>query len=367
MDDQTRVWLIPRELKRRHGPKCKAGCTCKAGKCDCGCKCPRRFAYDLRWIDPSGAGWKHKAAGRDRKAAERLAATLEVKLAAGTYKELRKISWRDFSRDHVSKIEGRANAVEAEQVLREFGNLMQPPGVKAVTFSMIEAYIVKLRAKGLKPATINKKITYLKAAINKAIRRGYYAAENPIARELFQAVENKPPREVTPTEEAALLNAAEDLYGFRWRAFVYVALNIGARRGELLSLPWERIDLKGAEVHISKTKSHNDRRVPINPDVVSILRRLKVQTQIQGGPFAGMGSNIGRAWGRIVARAAVSHVTIHDLRRTYITRLVRLGSAMAHVQRLAGHKRPETTLRYYTWVSSDDLRQTVAKLNKAAG
>ena len=61
--------------------------------------------------------------------------------------------------------------------------------------------------------------------------------------------------------------------------------------------------------------------------------------------------NINGTWGRICRQAGVEGVTIHDLRRTYITRLVRRGCPMAHVQKLAGHTRPETTLKYYTWVT----------------
>ena len=326
----------------------------------------RKTYYDLRWIDCTKGKWRSKSVGTDKHLAERKALELETELTRGTYRETKRISWGDFVADHVAKIEGRANAVEANQVLSEFGKMMGPQNPASITFAMSEAYIVKLQAKGLKAATINKKITYLRAAINKAIRRGC-AATNPISSDLFRAVENKPPREITPAEEIALLESADCLYGARWRAFIFVALNTGARRGELLTLPWERIDLEAAEIHLAKTKTHNDRIVPINADVVAVLRRSKVQTQIQGGPFIGMGANVTRAWKRIVRRAKVAHVTIHDMRRSYISRLIRCGSPMAHVQRLAGHKNPSTTLKYYTWISGDDLRATVAKLSKVAG
>ncbi len=107
--------------------------------------------------------------------------------------------------------------------------------------------------------------------------------------------------------------------------------------------------------------------VPVNPEVVEILRRLQAQTLQAGGPFIGMRSNINRTWERICREAGVSDVTMHDLRRAYITRLVRCKVPMAHVQRLAGHTRPETTLRYYTWVSGDELRESVGKLQRSAG
>ena len=128
-----------------------------------------------------------------------------------------------------------------------------------------------------------------------------------------------------------------------------------------------RPDVDDPHVHFTKTKSHRDRIVPVNPDVVDILLRLKAQTLEQGGPFIGMGNNLGRMWARIVQEAKVLDVTIHDLRRTFVTRLVREGVPMPTVQKLAGHANVNTTLRYYTWISNDDLRAGIKKLRRDVG
>lgn len=141
------------------------------------------------------------------------------------------------------------------------------------------------------------------------------------------------------------------------------------RRTELLTLTWDRVCLDGdePEVHFARTKSYKDRLVPINPDVVTVLRRLQAMTLQQGGPFVGMGDNLGCMWGRIVKKAGVSPITIHDLRRTYVTRMVRAGTPLPNVQKLAGHADIQTTLRYYNWASDHDLRQAVKMLKKDVG
>lgn len=92
------------------------------------------------------------------------------------------------------------------------------------------------------------------------------------------------------------------------------------------------------------------------------LRRLQAMTLQDGGPFVGMDRPMQRRWTKIVAEAGCSDVTLHDLRRTFVTRLVRAGVPMPYVQELAGHESIGTTRAYYVDVSRDDLRNAIAKL-----
>lgn len=337
-------------------------------------KCKRgKDTYHVKWIDPATNKWKSKKSGTDRKKAEYDRREMEAELRKGTYQELKKITWQDFVTDHVAKIEGQRDRVEAERVLNEFGKVCKPGQPRRVTYTMVEAYVAHLRnadedkdRKANKPATINKKLRYLRAAFNRAVKREYMA-KNPMDIGLFQAVEKPVPRVVSAAEETALLDAATELYGLRLHTFIFVALNTGGRRGELIGLTWDRVVLDGDEphVHFTHTKSHRDRIVPIYPEVVDALRRLQAKTLQEGGPFIGLNDNLGRKWGLIRRKAEVEDVSIHDLRRTYVTRLIRAGVPVPHVQELAGHANAETTLTYYNQTTQHDLRDAVAKLRKA--
>jgi len=343
MSDETRVWIARRRNKGRD-------------------------TYRLRWVDPVAHKVRTKAVGTDRARAERERVIVQSQLDEGSYQSLTRITWDAFVTDHVSKIEGKRNAVEAKRTLIEFGEIVTPKSPKDVTYTMVEAYVAHLREIGNQPATINKKLRYIRAALNRAIRRGH-AFKNPMDGDLFRSVEQRPPRIATDEEETALLAAAEALAGFRVRAFVYAALNTGGRRSELCSLTWDRIRLDGDEpqVHFARTKSHKDRLVPINPDLVVLLRRLQAMTLQQGGPFIGIRKKLTGTWKRILDRAGIETLTIHDLRRTYVARLIRAGVPLPSVQKLAGHADIQTTLRYYNWVSDRDLREAVKMLKKDAG
>lgn len=323
-----------------------------------------KVSYDLRWICPQTHRWKSKAIGSDVKRAESERALLERQLAEGTYTDLRRVSWQDFVAEHVRLIPGAKNAVEAKHALHEFGKMFDNPALQRIRFGMVEDFVGAARERGNSRATVNKKLRYLRAAFNKAVRRGY-VARNPMIGWQWTAEDVKVPRVATQDEEGGLLDAAERLYGFRVGAFAYAALNTGGRRGELLALTWDRVDLDGGSVLFTETKGHADRRVPINPELVDIFRRLQAQTLQAGGPFCGLGDNLGKKWKRIVQAAGVPHITLHDLRRSFATRLVRAGVAMPTVQQLLGHSKIETTRRYYVAVDERDKRMAVAKLRRS--
>ncbi|WP_373263214.1 tyrosine-type recombinase/integrase [Hungatella hathewayi] len=88
----------------------------------------------------------------------------------------------------------------------------------------------------------------------------------------------------------------------KWRAYFYLALFVGNRRGENISLTWEDVDMKNGEVNIDestayverkiihkKTKTSKSRCPVIPPVVIEILKQWKVEQQQQS-------LELGTAW-----------------------------------------------------------------------
>ena len=80
-----------------------------------------------------------------------------------------------------------------------------------------------------------------------------------------------------------------------------------------------------------------------------------------------MHNNVNRTWEQTLRKAEVVGVTIHDLRRTYVTRLLQSGARPDEVQKLVGHGSLSTTMGYYAWVSDEDLRAAVTRISTCAG
>ncbi len=94
---------------------------------------------------------------------------------------------------------------------------------------------------------------------------------------------------------------------------------------------------------------------------------VAAQTLQEDGPFVAYANAANTNWKRkkIVAQAMIPPIAIHDLRRTGITRALLAGVPTVVVQKLAGHRDINTTLRYYTRVNVDDLRAGVERQRAA--
>ena len=165
-------------------------------------------SYYLRWPDSETGKLRSKVVGTDSKRAKLEAALLEDKLRQGTYQDVQQISWALFIEDDVAKIKGTANRDKTKRALDRFGTLCRPSGPRRITFAMLESFVVKLEADDLEAATINFYLRYIRAGLNRAVKRGY-AAKNPFDTSLFLPEEEKPPRVISNNEEAAILDAAK--------------------------------------------------------------------------------------------------------------------------------------------------------------
>ena len=73
---------------------------------------------------------------------------------------------------------------------------------------------------------------------------------------------------------------------------------------------------------------------------------------------------LSRKWIMLAPQNGLTGVWFHDLRHTYITRLVGAGATVKTVQALMGHSSAMTTLDVYTAVDPRDMRETVAQVEE---
>lgn len=177
-------------------------------------------------------------------------------------------------------------------------------------------------------------------------------------------------------QEAAFLAA---VVGDQNEAMYLLALDSGARQGELWALEWTDVDLKAGVVRIHRTlkddggnltvgptKGKTERCVTISPTSLGALRKLRKADLSQslvfpnknGGYLKRQNFNR-RDWARIMRKAALSGLgfTFHDLRHSCATMLLRNGESIANVSKRLGHSKISTTLDYYAHaLPQDDAR-----------
>lgn len=162
----------------------------------------------------------------------------------------------------------------------------------------------------------------------------------------------------------------------RWRAVAILAtfLYAGLRKGELLRLRFDHVQLTQGTIRVIDQKTNSERIVPIAPELYPILERYVRERRNVFGTEAGSGFFTSLTTGqaisestlrRIVARVRrVSGVpfSMHSLRHSFVTTLLNSNAQIHVVQALAGHAKITTTAMYLK-VTGADLRREIEKLS----
>lgn len=75
-------------------------------------------------------------------------------------------------------------------------------------------------------------------------------------------------------------------------------------------------------------------------------------------------SNVAKAWRRVLKRAKVESFRLYDLRHTFASTLLADGAPITYVAAQLGHRKPTTTLQWYShWLPRAD-KQWVDRLDQ---
>lgn len=151
----------------------------------------------------------------------------------------------------------------------------------AGTVSLINArshdrYIAQCRSEGKAPGTINQHLVRLRAALKRAVKNGELASAP-----FVPSLEEPPPRPdaLTRPQIACLLWAARALGHNHIALFIRLAVYTGARRGAILQLTWDRVDLRAGTVDFRLPGVNHTRKrraaTGIPTRLVASLRRLR--------------------------------------------------------------------------------------------
>ncbi len=154
-------------------------------------------------------------------------------------------------------------------------------------------------------------------------------------------------------EEHRLLHACQKARNPSLLPIVRLALETAMRRGEMIQLRWEHIDLNRRIAHLPDTKNGDSRTVPLSPTAVRVLRSLP--RSLHDKVFPGLTTEaIQRSFVRATRRAKLKDLRFHDLRHEATTRLFEKGLNIMEVASITGHK-DLRMLRRYTHLNAEDL------------
>ena len=236
----------------------------------------------------------------------------------------------------------------------------------ALTPADVEAFRAqrRLRIGGMPSlSTINADHAFLKHILSVAERHGLIAT-NAAKKVPLPSPNNERDRVLTADEWQRLYTAASE----HLRPILLVAYQLGLRRGEILGLTWNQVDLARGflKLRAGDTKTKEPRLVPLTPEVRSALADLsKVRRLDTSRVFLYQGKSvqeIKKAFTRAVLAAGIENLRFHDLRHCAATNLRRAGVDTVTAMKIVGHK-SEKMHRRYNAVAETDLTQAAAKLH----
>lgn len=221
------------------------------------------------------------------------------------------------------------------------------------------------RLKNVKPATVNRALTYLKAYYNLAVR-DKRCVSNPVEGLKALRENNARTRYLLDEEEPKL---RQEFTEEHWDIVAF-AVNTGLRQGEQFALAWRQVNPQAEVIEIPEPKGGEKRHVPINDEVAAILRRQRERFPDSKWVFPAPGDpavhRVGRNFAvrqfdRLCERAKIADLVWHDLRHTFGSRLAMAGVPLRTIQVLMGHKSIRMTERY-AHLSPSNLQQAVKLL-----
>lgn len=225
----------------------------------------------------------------------------------------------------------------------------------------------QLLEKGLSPATCNRYTAAISTVLQCCVDEWFYLNHNP-ARELRRFKENDGRcRVLGEAERATLLRACQehpDLHDF-----VLLALNTGARRGELMNLLWRDIDLQGRMMTFRDTKNGTDRTIPLTDSALELLRKRFCSRKLGEGdwvfpaPRSSGPADFRKLFQKALCESEVQDLRFHDLRHTVASQLAASGVPERMIAEILGHKSLQMVKRY-THLRPEHLQEAIEVLQK---
>lgn len=341
---------------------------------------------------------KSKKVGTDEKTALKVAEKVKAKLTLKEFKiengEKKKIpTFKEYAtlwmETYVKPLRRRSTYLRYQVVFNKylFPDLGSTP-IDQINRGEIRNLLLKYYGRGLSKGSVRIIKDSLSGPLSFAIDEGLIPVNHTtgIMKRLNM---EKSPAKVEPLnhEEVDLFLGACQKDHPEYFPFFLCAFRTGMRLGELLALRWGDVDWHGSFIRVSRsyklgqfspTKTNQERRVDMSNQLTETLRRLYASSKVQGlalgkGEAVEMIFNrdgkpleqnfIRRIFKRVLEKAGLREIRLHDVRHTYASLLLSEGVTPVYVKEQLGHNSISMTVDIYGHLIPNSNREAVNRLD----
>ena len=202
-------------------------------------------------------------------------------------------------------------------------------------------------------ATINRYLATLSHMLNVAKKEWRLIDRNPVA----DIAKKKEGRGRTcflsDAEREKLLEVCAASGWPQLHTLVVLAISTGARRGELITLKWDAVDLRAGKAIVTETKNGEARTLPLVGKALEALRAMKLQGSAKSeyvfpnpSGFPGFFDHFDHRWRDALTAAGLEGFRFHDLRHCCASYLAANGASLLEIADVLGHKTLAMVRRY---------------------
>jgi integrase len=247
----------------------------------------------------------------------------------------------------------------------------------AITTEKAREYLLLRRAEGAADGTIEQELSLLRKGFSLASR----ATPPKVARVPYIQMPRCDNVRKGFIEHEAYIQLLTALPEYL-RPVVTMAYSTGMRRGEIVSLRWQNVDLLNRLVRLNagETKNGDGRVIPLGDDLLESLKsqlHLRnttvpdcslvffriVKTKETPTPGWVPIGDFRKVWDSACAKSGLTGLLFHDLRRSAVRALIRSGVQERVAMMISGHK-TRSVFDRYNIVSEQDLTDAVRKLQR---
>lgn len=300
-----------------------------------------------------------------KKAAEVLALFAENKNPNVEKRKLcNNITLKDLFKDYIekhAKVYTKERTLKGNQdTYRLYLSKWSNRQIKSLSKVEIESALIKLNeTNGIHAA--NKALTLLRHVINKGIEWGLDFPNPTIGIKKYRTQSRD--RFLKPEELQRFFKALQEEPNVIFKNYFLISLYTGQRRSNVLSMRWENINFEQNTWYIPETKNGDPLTVPLVSQVVDILQempRVSVWVFPSATSKSGHIEEPKKAWHKILKRAQIENLRIHDLRRTLGSYQAIEGTSLNIIGKSLGHKSQQATA-IYARLNLDPVRESMKK------
>ena len=220
------------------------------------------------------------------------------------------------------------------------------------------------------PATVNRYLALISHVFTTAVKEWQWMEINPVMQISKPKESRGRTRFLSDEEREKLLNACRSSESVFLFVIVILALSTGMRKGEILGMKWENVDLKKKRITLVETKNGETKVVPLVGKAHELIRDLYLNIKPLNNDRVFPSTNtptefrsIRTAWETALKKCEIENFRFHDLRHSTASYLAMNGATLLEIADILGHKTLQMVKRY-SHLSEDHKATVLEKMNE---